>query len=210
MNGNPRTYLALGDSYTIGEAVPLYESFPYQAVQWLRKQGQDFHAPEIIAQTGWTTSELQAGINNSVLLPSYDIVSLLIGVNDQYRNEEIGRYRVTFEQLLQQAIRFASNDPRHVMVLSIPDWSVTPFAAGVLPDKHGRDRQQTAGEIDAYNNINRVIAEKYNTHYIDITTYTREAAIDKHLLAPDQLHPSGKDYSRWAEKLARVIEENSF
>jgi hypothetical protein len=199
------TYLALGDSYTIGEAVPVYESFPYQAVQLLRQKGFGFHAPEIVAKTGWTTSELRTGINNHIFLPAYNIVSLLIGVNNQYRNEEIKNYPLDFELLLQQAISFAGSNREHVFVLSIPDWSVTPFARASLPDKHGRTAQQVSAEIDSYNQLNKSIAEKYGVHYIDITPCTREAANDESLLAADGLHPSGKDYGRWAVAFASLI-----
>ena len=114
------SYLALGDSYTIGEGVPIYESFPYQTVQGLRKAGYSLYAAEIVAKTGWTTDELQAGISNSHLLPSYDLVSLLIGVNNQYRGRSLQEYTQQFEALLQQAIGFAGNHATHVFVLSIP------------------------------------------------------------------------------------------
>ncbi len=121
------SYLALGDSYTIGENVPIYDSFPYKTVQLLRKAGYSFYAPEIVAKTGWTTDELQTGIASNKLLPQYDIVSLLIGVNNQYRARSLQEYTQQFEALLQQAIGFANNKHTHVFVLSIPDWGVTPL-----------------------------------------------------------------------------------
>lgn len=192
------TYLALGDSYTIGEGVPVAENFPYQTVQLLRKEGLYFQAPEIIAKTGWTTDELQKGIDDTILQVPYDIVSLLIGVNNQYRGRTVQEYALQFEHLLQQAIQFSGNHPDHVFVLSIPDWGVTPFAAD-------RDRSAIAQEIDAFNETNRQLSEQYDTHYIDITPGTREAANDETLLTTDQLHPSGKDYGRWARKLAEDI-----
>src|SRR5687768_11603609 len=166
------TYLALGDSYTIGEGVPIYESFPYQTVQNLRGEGYAFHAPEIIARTGWTTDELQQGIDNTKLLYGYDCVSLLIGVNNQYRGKSTGPYMQEFAALLQQAISFAGERPKHVFVLSIPDWGVTPFA-------EGRDRQQVAREIDAFNEVAKNISQKHEVHYLDITTGQRAAANDK-------------------------------
>jgi len=193
------SYLALGDSYTIGESVPLYESFPYQTVQLLRKAGHPVYAPEIIAKTGWTTDELQTGISNSHLLPAYDFVSLLIGVNNQYRGRSTEEYAQQFEVLLQQAIAFTGNNKRQVFVLSIPDWGITPFA-------NGRDKAIIAGQIDAFNAINKKISEKYQVNYIEITTGTREAEQDLTLLAADQLHPSGKEYARWAVKLAEGIQ----
>lgn len=194
------TYLALGDSYTIGEGVPVAENFPYQTVQLLRRSGHDFHAPEIVAKTGWTTDELQKGIDSSLLRKQYDMVSLLIGVNNQYRGRSVSQYEEEFESLLKQAIGFAGNHPEHVFVLSIPDWGVTPFA-------EGRDWEQIAREIDDYNNTNKVVAEKYHVHYYDITPGTRVAATDRTLVAADNLHPSGKEYEIWARKLAAGIEQ---
>ena len=194
------SYLALGDSYTIGESVPVYDSFPYQTVQLLRKAGLVFQAPEIIAKTGWTTGELQAGINNTLFLESYDIVTLLIGVNNQYRGLSIENYAKEFELLLNQAIGFAGHKNKRVYVLSIPDWGVTPYAAN-------RDRSKIAREIDAYNAINKTLARKYSVFYIDITPGSREATMDNGLLASDELHPSGKEYARWATLLASAIQQ---
>jgi lysophospholipase L1-like esterase len=194
----PYSYLALGDSYTIGEAVPLYESFPYQTVKELRKAGYDFYAPEIIARTGWTTDELQSGISNYPLRDGYHFVSLLIGVNNQYRGRSKEVYAHEFGALLQQAIALARNERNHVFVLSIPDWGVTPFA-------EGRDREQISNEIDAFNEAAAAIARQKEVHYLNITTGTREAATDISLLTGDQLHPSGKEYARWADQLAAGI-----
>ncbi|WP_207513004.1 SGNH/GDSL hydrolase family protein [Longitalea luteola] len=191
-------YLALGDSYTIGEGVPVYENFPYQTVQLLRNAGYAVAAAEIVAKTGWTTDELQAGINNSRLLPVYDIVSLLIGVNNQYRGRRIDEYEQQFETLLQQALRLAGDQTERVFVLSIPDWGITPFASG-------RDGAAITREIDAFNAVNKQMAGKYAVNYIDITPGTRLAANDPSLLAADQLHPSGKEYTLWAGKLAGMI-----
>lgn len=193
------TYLALGDSYTIGESVPLYESFPYQAVQLLRKAGQAFHAPEIIAKTGWTTGELSENISKTVFRAPYDFVSLLIGVNNQYRGYDIKEFEAQFEALLKQAIQFAGNHSSHVIVLSIPDWGATPFAAD-------RDRQKIALEIDAYNAICKAKAAAYHARYIDITSGTRASAADSTMLAADKLHPSGKEYARWAKELFEAVQ----
>ncbi|WP_205511206.1 SGNH/GDSL hydrolase family protein [Longitalea arenae] len=194
---NTYAYLALGDSYTIGEGVPVYESFPYQTVQLLRSAGFQLAAAEIVARTGWTTDELQAGINNSRLLPSYDLVSLLIGVNNQYRGRSVDEYAQQFDKLLQQAIHFAGDQSQHVFVLSIPDWGITPFA-------RDRDSAVITREIDAFNAVNKQLAGKYAVHYLDITPGTRLAANDASLLAADQLHPSGKEYALWASKLAKA------
>jgi lysophospholipase L1-like esterase len=198
MTGKTYTYLALGDSYTIGESVPANENFPNQTVQLLRKAGFDFQLPEIVAKTGWTTDELQTAINNHHFFPSYDFVTLLIGVNNQYRGRTIENYKQEFESLLKQAVRFAGNKTSHVIVLSIPDWGVTPFA-------EGRNRKQIAQEIAVYNALSKVISEKYKVHYIDITTRTREAANDPALIMSDGLHPSGLEYKRWAEKVTAII-----
>lgn len=198
MSSKTYSYLALGDSYTIGEGVQLYENFPYQTVQLIRRAGYAIYAPEIIAKTGWTTDELQQGIRNRHLLPGYDFVSLLIGVNNQYRGRNRDEYGKEFENLLQQAIGFSGNNPQHVFVLSIPDWGVTPFAAD-------RDRATIAREIDAYNSINKLVSEVYKVNYCNITPGTRQAAQDVTLLAADQLHPSGKEYALWAIQLAEGI-----
>ncbi len=191
-------YLALGDSYTIGEKVPAEENFPNQVVRIMKEKGKNFSAPRIIATTGWTTGELQAAVTKARIRKKYDFVTLLIGVNNQYRGLKIVDYIPEFEKLLQQAIRFAGNDTSHVVVLSIPDWGVTPFA-------EGRDRQQIAKDIDAYNAANLLITEKYGIHYIDITPGTRKASSDASLLAEDGLHPSGKAYGEWAGEIAQYF-----
>lgn len=192
------SFLALGDSYTIGEGVPLGQNFPHQTVELLKKSGLNFKSPEIIARTGWTTGELQQAIRLANPAPFYDIVTLLIGVNNQYRGYDTSEYAQQFEELLQQAIGFARNDTANVFVLSIPDWSVTPFAAG-------RNRAEISEQIDAFNTINKKIALRYNIHYIDITPGTREAANDNSLIAGDGLHPSGAEYSKWAGMLSEAI-----
>jgi len=192
------TYLALGDSYTIGEGLPLYESFPYQAVQLLRKCGYAVAAPEIIARTGWTTGELLQGISRTQLQAPYGILSLLIGVNNQYRGYDPGEYAAEFEVLLKQAIAFTGGRKQRVIVLSIPDWSATPFAAG-------RNVRQVSNEINHFNKLNETLARQYGVTYIDITPGSRLAAGDSSLLAPDGLHYSAKEYARWADLLAGII-----
>ena len=142
------SYLALGDSYSIGEQVAFADNFPNQTVQLLRKDGFGFYAPEIIAKTGWTTDELNDAIENTALLETYDIVSLLIGVNNQYRGSDINKYREQIRFLVSKSIEYAGNAPNRVVVLSIPDRGVTPFASS-------RDREQIAKDIDAFNFVNR-------------------------------------------------------
>jgi lysophospholipase L1-like esterase len=196
---NVHTYLALGDSYTIGEQVPGQENFPNQVTRLLNLKKHAFQSPEIIAKTGWTTDELQEGIDRAAPLGNYDFVSLLIGVNNQYRGWSPDKYAIEFESLLKQAISFAGNEASRVIVLSIPDWGITPFA-------EGRDKQQIAREIDVFNAVNKEISLRYQVHYIDITPGTRKAAQDASLLASDGLHPSGKEYSIWAQQVAGIIE----
>jgi lysophospholipase L1-like esterase len=191
-------YLALGDSYTIGEQVAFAENFPNQAIQLLRKKEFAFYAAEIIAKTGWTTDELSNAIENTAVLETYDIVSLLIGVNNQYRGRSAGEFKIEFEHLLQKAIQFAGNKPYRVFVLSIPDWGVTPFAAG-------RDKKQVAEEIDAYNYICETSAKEFHTNFINITNSQREDGNKTEFLAADGLHPSGKEYTKWAAKLADAV-----
>ena len=193
-----RNFLALGDSYTIGESVPIYESFPYQTVQLLRKKGMSVHAAEIIAKTGWTTDELMAGIEKTTFSQSYGIVSLLIGVNNQYREKDPSAYEQEFEKLLNKAIAFAGGNKQHVFVLSIPDWGATPFAAS-------RDRVKIGKEIDLFNAINKKMTDAAGIAYISITEGSREATSNPLLVAKDGLHPSGMEYGRWAKKIADAI-----
>lgn len=196
------TYLAIGDSYTIGEQLPAKDNFPNQVYSLMKKDFPDFAEPRIIAKTGWTTDELEKGIiladKTEPLQTSYNFVSLLIGVNNQYRGRTVKNYKPEFEELLKKAIRFAGNNAAHVVVVSIPDWGVTPFAKG-------RDSNKIAKEIDAYNDAAKEITSRYNVNYIGITPWTREAATDNSLLAADGLHPSGKEYKRWAEKIAEFF-----
>ncbi|MEO6541575.1 MAG: GDSL-type esterase/lipase family protein, partial [Ferruginibacter sp.] len=192
------SYLALGDSYTIGEQVAFTENFPNQTIQLLRKNGFGFYAAEIIAKTGWTTDELSHAIENIAVLESYDIVSLLIGVNNQYRGRSATEFKIEFEHLLQKAIQFAANKPYRVFVLSIPDWGVTPFAAG-------RDSKQVAAEIDAYNYICETSAKEFQANFINITSSQRADGNQTEFLAADGLHPSGKEYNKWAVKLEEAI-----
>ena len=200
MSDKTYSYLALGDSYTIGESVPGNQNFPSQVIGLVRQQGYSFSDAMIVAKTGWTTYELEEGISKAELNTSYDFVSLLIGVNNQYRGKSLEEYANEFDELLKKAIGFAGNKANHVIVLSIPDWGVTPYAAE-------RNRQKIASEIDAFNQVNKAIADRYKVNYVDITPETREAATDLSLLTEDELHPSGKDYKRWAQKLVAIIQQ---
>lgn len=193
------SYLALGDSYTIGESVPLHEGFPYQVVQLLRKKGIHFHAPEVVAKTGWTSFELADHILHTTLNEQYDFVSLLIGVNNQYRGLPVADFKEEFQYLLKKAIHLADNKPERVIVLSIPDWGVTPFASG-------KDTDSISQAIDDFNKVCEEATKQLGGHYINITTQTRLAKNDTTLLASDQLHYSAKSHAAWAERVAGVVE----
>lgn len=194
------TYLALGDSYTIGEAVEQQQNFPYQLVNRLNAGGLKVADPKIIAKTGWTTGELTSAIESAALTSKYDIVTLLIGVNNQYRGYSITAYRTEFATLLQTAINFAGKNTAHVFVVSIPDWGATPYGL-----ESGRGQQNIAKEIDAFNAVNKEETLKAGVSYIDITPGSRNAATDTKLVAADGLHPSGKMYTDWVNLLTPVV-----
>jgi lysophospholipase L1-like esterase len=184
-------FLALGDSYTIGEAVPELDRWPNQLAKLLEKN--DIQAEvTIIAQTGWTVKELWEGIQAKPPQGMYDMVSLLIGVNDQYRGYPSDGYREDFRFMLGKAIEYAGGDPQRVVILSIPDWGVTPFAGD-------RDSKKIAVEINQFNAVNREETEKAGAYYVDVTPISREAVNNPSLIAADGLHPSGKMYAMWAE-----------
>lgn len=194
------TMLCLGDSYTIGEAVEESERFPMQAVELLKKEKIDFEKPVIIAKTGWTTDELATAVKERNPTGKYDVVTLLIGVNNQYRGRDLENYRQEFHELLNTAIDYANGNAVHIFVLSVPDWGVTPFAEN---DKRGE--KKIGEEIDFFNAINKEESLKAKVHYIDITPVSREAKSNSTLIATDGLHPSGKMYAEWAKKLVREI-----
>lgn len=191
-------YLALGDSYTVGRLVPAEDSFPYQLVAKLKSKGVAIAPPTLVAQNGWRTDELIKGIAGSGVTQKFDIVTLLIGVNNQFQGFAIDTYRVEFAQLLNTAIALAKGNKTRVFVLSIPDWGVTPFAAIRGPAK-------IAVQIDLYNKINREESEKAGVSYIDITDISRDVGNDPAYLAADHLHPSGKMYKLWVNRLERRI-----
>ncbi len=191
------SFLALGDSYTIGEAVPDNECWPMQLVEMLNAAGKPFSKPQIIATTGWTTDELMNAIRVENPQGTFDLVSLLIGVNNQYRGYSKEVYAKEFEDLLNQAIDFAGKIANHVVVVSIPDWGATPFATD-------RNREEIATEIDEYNTINREIGLRKGVHYVDITPGSRLSLSDYSLVTTDELHPSGKEYLKWTEEIYKI------
>jgi lysophospholipase L1-like esterase len=196
-----KSYLALGDSYTIGQSVPDSDRYPVQTVKLLKDSGFYFSAPEIIATTGWTTADLQHAIGTHHFADSpYDIVTLLIGVNNQYQGRPQSEYTSQFTALLQKSIQLAGGKASHVIVISIPDYSVTPFASG------RNDRDIIAAQIDSFNVINKQVSQTYGTKYLYITDETRKAATDPTLITSDGLHYSGKEYAIWAGKLSIMTE----
>lgn len=194
MNGHAGIrYLALGDSYTIGEGVAENGRWPRQLAHALRGEGIALDDPRIIAATGWTTDELSAAIDEAGLHGVFGFVSLLIGVNNQYRGRSVDEYRGEFSALLQRAVAFANNDPARVLVLSIPDWGVTPFAI-----QSGRDRDLIASELDAYNAAARDVCVEQGITFVDITPVSRARGAEPAMLADDGLHPSALMHAEWA------------
>lgn len=193
-----KSYLALGDSYTIGESVADTERFPVQTVKLLREDSIDINNPDIIATTGWTTTDLLTALNNNLPKKTYSVVTLLIGVNNQYQGKSLDEYKTGFAELLNRSISYAGNNKNHVFVISIPDYSVTPFA-------NGSDTARIAREIDAFNAANKSISLNAGVHYLDITPISREAKNDPTLIAGDGLHPSAIQYKKWSELLAALM-----
>ena len=201
------TYLALGDSYTIGEGVDASDRYPVQLVQeWNKTAKTPFASPLIIAKTGWTVDELEAGIQaTATAAEGYDLVTLLIGVNNQYRGRTVESYTLDFEKMLQRAIAFARGNKAHVIVLSIPDWGVTPFAIS-----KGVNPAQVAKQIDDYNEKKKEICEKYGIKFIDITVEYRVNGGLPEGVVEDQLHPSKLIYGQWMGKLLKELNTMNF
>lgn len=200
MSKHIHSILCLGDSYTVGEGVPLHQSFPYQLVQMLRKNGHQFHAPEMVAQTGWTSFELAGFLIHHAFEQEYDFVTLLIGVNNQYRGLPVEDFAEDFEYLLKKSINLCAGDEKQVLAISIPDWGVTPFSKD-------REVEKIESEIDAYNSSAALLAAKYNIAWLDITADYRKSGGEAENLAADGLHPSGKVYAGWAQKAAAFISD---
>ena len=188
---SPARLLALGDSYTIGEAVAVDERWPVRLTDMLNARGVGMAPPTIVARTGWTTDELSAGIDATPLAGPYDLVTLLVGVNDQYRGRDINEFRRNFRALLERALTFTAHRADRVVVVSIPDWGVTPFA-------RDRDRSRVASDIDRFNAVVRDEAERAGPRYVDVTPVSRRAGSEPALVAADGLHPSAAMYAEWA------------
>ena len=185
-------YLALGDSYTIGESVAAEARWPVQLAAALRREGIALADPRIIATTGWTTDELDAAIDEAQPPHDYGFVSLLIGVNNQYRGRGAAEYREQFAALLQRAIGFAGGRRERVLVLSIPDWGVTRFGRD-----SGRDLARVSRELDQYNAAAREICSQHGVAFVDIVPVSRERGGEAAMLADDGLHPSAAMYAEW-------------
>lgn len=195
---HPITYLALGDSYTIGEGLPLRESFPYQLIQLLRAAGEHAHAPEIIAQTGFTTRELATQLIHTQLEPQYDWVSLLIGVNNQYRGLSLREFSEEFEFLLHKAIHLSKRAEKGVFTLTIPDWTLTPFAQN---ETNPIERIPIAD----FNNVIMQLCKQYQVSCIDISEVCNTAAQTAGGLCKDELHYSASTHAEWCKKIMQTI-----
>jgi lysophospholipase L1-like esterase len=193
----PLRYLALGDSYTIGEAVAAHGRWPAELVQRLRRAGVAIDDPYIVAVTGWTTDELAQGMDAASLTPPYDLVTLLIGVNNQYRGRTADDYRSEFASLLARAIMLAGGHAARVVVVSIPDWGVTRFA-----HEQGRDRTRIASELDTYNTVAHDETRRAGARFVDITDISRA---HPDLVADDGLHPSAAQYALWVEAIEPIV-----
>jgi lysophospholipase L1-like esterase len=197
-----KTWLALGDSYTIGQSVPYEDNYPEQTMSVLNDSGIHFMHPEIIATTGWTTGDLLGAIaGKPVPATPYDIVTLLIGVNNQYQGGSLTEYQTQFTTLLQQSIAYAGNKASHVIVISIPDYAFTPFG------KSAGDGARISYQVNAFNAINKQVTENYGARYIDVTDLSRKTGTDPAFIANDGLHYSAKEYHLWSEVLVTAIQQ---
>lgn len=187
-------YLALGDSYTIGESVSSSERWPNQLVQLLRKDGYQIGDPKIIARTGWTTSDLKSSIDQQNIKERYDLVTILIGVNNQYRNGSVEVFREEYVEILNKALELANYNAKNVIVLSIPDWGVSPYAKN-------RDREKISEEINLFNKVKREESSRRMVKFINITDISRKALTNEDYIAKDGLHFSGQMYRLWADEV---------
>ncbi len=192
------SFLALGDSYTIGTGESKINSWPFQLVYQLRKKKIDIETPKVIAKAGWTTTNLLDAIRAEKPKTNYELVGLLIGVNNQYQNLDVEIFKNEFKILLDQSISLAKDNPEHVFVLSIPDWSVTPFA-------RFNDKKKIVKELGKYNSHIKNETEKRGILFIDITKISQNALLNPSLIVSDSLHPSKKMYRLWAKKISKKL-----
>jgi len=195
---NPVHFLALGDSYTIGQSVSIYDRWPNQLAAELTNRGYNVADVTFIAQTGWRTDNLKTAIDQQQPLTGFNLVSLLIGVNNQFQGGNTSTYYTQFENLLKTAILLASNKPEHVFVLSIPDYAYTPYGGG---------SSIISAQIDQFNSINKIISESYKVKYVDITPISRLGTLKPELVASDGLHPSGIMYGLWVQEILKSVEK---
>lgn len=194
-------FLALGDSYTLGEGLAADRSWPVQLAARLRDTGVAVADPVILATTGWSTGDLRAALDACALPPTWMLVTLLIGVNDQYRGADVGKYAAGFRTLLKRAVALAGGDAARTIVVSIPDWGVTPFAR-----RGGRDATQVQREIDAFNAAARAQVARAHAHWVDVTPVSRAPEVRAELVA-DGLHPNGAQYARWVDAILPVAQD---
>ncbi|SEA11829.1 Lysophospholipase L1 [Flavobacterium gillisiae] len=194
---NPIQYLALGDSYTIGQSVCESCRFPVQLKQSLQNTNvNNSFTLKIIAQTGWTTTNLLSAINSQNLMPDYDLVTLLIGVNNQYQHKSFSIYEKEFPELVNKSIALAKGNKANLIVVSIPDYAFTPFGQG------SRTSSSISLEIDAYNAFAKKYCEENSIRFINITDITRKGLTNKNLVAQDGLHPSEEAYRLFVERIS--------
>lgn len=191
-------YLALGDSYTIGTAIDVVDGFPNQTFQLLKSAGLKMNSLQIIAKNGWTADDLKNGLTNADKKSVYQIITILIGVNNQYQGKPISEFEPGFLYLLKTAIALTGNKPKRVFVMSIPDWGITPFASG-------RDLKAIATEINNYNLVCENFAKSYGANFINITDGYRVDGYKTDYLAVDGLHPSKLEYAKWAIQLSQQV-----
>ena len=200
---NTSKFLALGDSYTIGQSVEVNERWPVQFLKELKATTNVIDTLQIIAQTGWRVDQLKEAMNSSDLEPPYGIVSLLIGVNNQYQGQNANDFRPEFIEILEKSLKLVENRTERLFVISIPDWGASPYGFGF-------DRAKVSKEINEFNSVVKEASEKRGLRYFNITTISRRALIDRTLIASDGLHPSGKMYKLWVDKMIPIISKINF
>ena len=200
---NTSKFLALGDSYTIGQSVEINERWPVQFLKELKTSTSAIDTLQIIAQTGWRVDQLKEAMNNSDLQPPYGLVSLLIGVNNQFQGQDAVGFRPEFIEILEKSLKLVENRTERLFVISIPDWGSSPYGASL-------NREKISKEIDDFNTVLKEESEKRGIRYFNITTISRRALTDNSLIASDRLHPSGKMYKLWVDKIIPVISKINF